>query len=124
MLLFLTFSVLPNRFVADIKMMLICLGLTTAAGIYSCPYGTCHRVYKGKVTNKGRWRKRVDRCWQTCWEQYCKAMSDTGPDGGHDPKNYNGVRYLPIDLWVWEGEETTRPFLTRYTPPPLHLLLG
>ena len=53
----------------------------------------------------------------------CPAMAETGGEADIDPKKYFGVKFLPIDIWDWEGCEL-KPFLSRFCPPPLHLLLG
>ena len=115
------FPLSPSRFVSDIKMMLICMGLNPASSLYSCPYATCHRYDGDRVTNKGSWRKREARTYQSCCDLYNQAKEETGDN--IVPKKNFGVKHKPLDIWSWEGKED-KPFLSIYCLPPLHLLLG
>ena len=73
------FEIENIKFVADLKMMLLIIGLQDSSAYYSCPFGECFRIKSkdGKWIKTGefgdhiRWVKGKDRTLASCNKHDC-----------------------------------------------------
>ena len=129
------FEVENIKFVADLKMMLLIIGLQDSSAYYSCPFGECYRVkFKdGKWVKTGergphiRWVKGPDRTLASCQMWHDKWVQDTRDLKTEKEKrdklmNYMSCEFPPMPLFP--ASKYHLPLLEILSPMPLHLLLG
>ena len=121
---------LPNvQFSADLKLLIISLGIHGTKAMHNCPYCFGFRFQKRdqngepiKFGNAGRWREGPWRTLNNCQEWYERWMAETGEDEDKLP-NYMSMKYPALDLFGPESGDV--PLLVLCPPGPLHVgILG
>ena len=121
---------LPNvQFSADLKLLIISLGIHGTKAMHNCPYCFGYRFQKRdqngepiKYGNAGRWREGAWRTANNCQEWYERWMAETGEDEDKLP-NYMSMKYPALDLFGPESGDV--PLLVLCPPGPLHVgILG
>ena len=106
---------LPLRFVFDLKLMNMVLGLQNHSSIMSCPYGLCYKV-------DGRWVEGEPRTMRMCKNMHEGYVSQFPEGDSSQLRNYGGCKNPPIDIFPEEKADV--PIIKLIAPPILHLLLG
>ena len=121
---------LPNvQFSADLKLLIISLGIHGTKAMHSCPYCFGYRFQKRdqngepiKYGNAGRWREGAWRTANNCQEWYERWMAETGEDEDKLSK-FMSCKYPALDIFGPENGDV--PFLVLCPPGPLHVgILG
>ena len=122
---------LPNvKFSADLKLLIIALGLQHTSSTYNCPYCFGHRFQERDEEGNpivwgqqnGRWREGPWRTANNCQYWYERWMAETG-EKKERLSDYMSCKHPPLDIFGEDHGDT--PFLVLFPPGPLHVgILG
>ena len=129
------FEIENIKFVADLKMMLLIIGLQDSSAYYSCPFGECYRIkFKDgkwiKTGEKGpniRWVKGKDRTLASCkfwhekWVHETRNL-ETEKEKRDKLKLYMSCADPPMPLFP--ESKYHQPLVQLLSPMPLHLMIG
>ena len=129
------FEIENLKFVADIKMMLLIIGLQDSSAYYSCPFGECYRIkFKdGKWIKTGdrgphiRWVKGKDRTLASCKMWHERWLQETRNEKTEKDKRDKLKYYMSCSdppMPLFPESKYNLPLVHLLSPMPLHLMIG
>ena len=122
------------QLVCDIKLLYHIIGIQGAAAgsMYSCPYGFCYRARRNdagqweRTGDSGRWMMGEARTFSKCKEQFDAWQAATIGEETKAKRNllkeFMSQEFVPLRIFDESHDDT--PFVSLFSPQPLHCLLG
>ena len=123
------------QFACDIHLLYYIVGIQGAnpGSMYSCPYGFCYRARRNdagewvRTGDPGRWIMGEARTFAKCKEKFDAWQEATvglrTRERKRDQlKNFMSQEFVPLRIFDESHDNT--PFVSLFSPQPLHGLLG